>query len=95
MGGIVVQDLEGKMIKTASGTQYLLTEKIGEGAQGVVYDEAMDKFLIKLYKKGSPIQDKNKLLKLRWLEIQNYPDQFIKPLEIIEEPFIGYVMKKV
>jgi len=90
-----VQDLEGKMIKTASGTQYLLTEKIGEGAQGVVYDEAMDKFLIKLYKKGSPIQDKNKLQKLRWLEIQNYPDQFIKPLEIIEEPFIGYVMKKV
>ena len=47
MGGIVVQDLEGKMIKTAAGTQYLLTEKIGEGAQGVVYDEAMDKFLIK------------------------------------------------
>ena len=43
-----MQDLEGKMIKTASGTQYLLTEKIGEGAQGVVYDEAMDKFLIKL-----------------------------------------------
>ena len=90
-----MQDLEGKMIKTAAGTQYLLTEKIGEGAQGVVYDEAMDKFLIKLYRKGSPIQNQNKLQKLNWLLIQNYPDQFIKPLEIIEDPFIGYVMKKV
>lgn len=90
-----MQDLDGKLIKTLSGTQYLLTEKIGEGAQGVVYDEAMDRFLVKLYKKGTPIQDNNRLQKLRWLQIQNYPDQFIKPLEIIKEPMVGYVMKKV
>ena len=42
-----MQDLDGKLIKTLSGTQYLLTEKIGEGAQGVVYDEAMDRFIVK------------------------------------------------
>lgn len=90
-----MKDLEGKLIHTCSGDQYLLTEKLGEGAQGVVYEEAMDKFLIKLYKKGSPIQNKNKLQKLKWLIKQDYPDQFIKPLDIIEEPYIGYVMQKV
>lgn len=90
-----MKDLEGKLVQTYSGDRYLLTEKLGEGAQGVVYDEAMDKFLIKLYKKGSPIQNKNKLRKLQWLLKQDYPDQFIKPLDIIAEPYIGYVMKKV
>jgi DNA-binding helix-hairpin-helix protein with protein kinase domain len=90
-----VQDLEGKMIYTTSGEKYMLTEILGEGAQGIVYEEATDKFLIKLYKKDTPIQNQNKLKKLKWLMAQDYPDQFIKPLGIIEEPYIGYVMEKV
>ena len=90
-----MKDLEGKLIQTKSGEKHLLTEKLGEGAQGVVYDEAREKFLIKLYKKDSPIQNKNKIQKLNWLIKQDYPDQFIKPLDIVEEPYIGYVMQKV
>lgn len=90
-----MQDLEGRLIHTTSGEQYLVTELTGEGAQGVVYNEASDKYLIKLYKNGTPIQNKNKIRKLTWLMEQDYPDQFIKPLAIIEEPYIGYVMQKV
>ena len=41
-----MQDLEGKIIQTTEGTKYVLTEIAGEGAQGVVYNEASDKFLI-------------------------------------------------
>lgn len=90
-----MQDLEGKVIQTTSGKKYVLTDMLGEGAQGVVYNEASDKFLIKLYKKSNPIQQKNRFNKLKWLIQQDYPDQFIRPLELIEEPYVGYVMEKV
>ena len=59
-----MQDLEGKVIETVDGTKFVLTDIAGEGAQGVVYNEASDKFLIKLYKKGNPIQEQNKFSKL-------------------------------
>ena len=90
-----MQDLEGKVIETVDGTKFVLTDIAGEGAQGVVYNEASDKFLIKLYKKGNPIQEQNKFSKLNWLIQQDYPDQFIKPLKLIREPLVGYVMEKV
>lgn len=95
MGGLKLKDLEGKIIATVSGKKYLLTEIEGQGAQGVVYNEAKDKFLIKLYKNGSEYQNKNRLRKLEWLLKQSYPSEFIKPLDIIEKPYIGYVMEKV
>lgn len=90
-----MQDLEGRVIKTTSGKKYVLTDMLGEGAQGVVYNEASDKFLIKLYKKSNSIQQKNRMNKLRWLIQQDYPDQFIRPIDLIEEPYIGYIMEKV
>lgn len=88
-------NLEGKMISTVSGKQYMITEPAGDGAEGVVYNEQSGNFLIKLYKKGNPIQNAKKLQKLQWLIRQHYPDQFIKPLDIVEKPYIGYVMQKV
>ena len=90
-----MQDLEGKVIQTTEGTKYVLTEIAGEGAQGVVYNEASDKFLIKLYNRSNPIQNQNRFDKLKWLIQQDYPDQFIRPLALIESPYVGYVMEKV
>ena len=90
-----MQDLEGKVIETIEGKKYVLTDLAGEGAQGAVYNEASDEFLIKLYKKGNPIQEAKMLSKLKWLIKQDYPDQFIRPIELIETPFVGYVMQKV
>lgn len=90
-----MQDLEGKLIESRSGNKYLLTEKVGEGAQGVVYGEASEKYIIKLYHKRNRIQNEKLLDKLEWLMFQSYPDQFIKPLDIVDTPYIGYVMEKV
>lgn len=90
-----MQDLEGKVIQTTEGTKYVLTEIAGEGAQGVVYNEASDKFLIKLYNRSDPIRNGNRLKKLKWLIQQAYPDQFIRPLALIETPYVGFVMEKV
>ncbi len=90
-----MQDLEGKVIQTTTGRKYVLTEIVGEGAQGVIYNEASDKFLIKLYKRNNLIQNRNRFNKLKWLIQQDYPDQFIRSLELIETPYVGYIMEKV
>ena len=90
-----MQNLEGKVIQTVEGTKYVLTDIAGEGAQGVVYNEASDKFLIKLYNRRDPIQNRNRFNKLKWLIKQDYPNQFIRPLELVESPYVGYVMEKV
>lgn len=91
-----MKDLEGMIIISTSGQNYLLTEKVDkQGAQGVVYEESTGKFIIKLYKRGNEFQNRNRLNKLEWLAKQSYPDQFIKPLDIFVEPYIGYAMEKV
>jgi serine/threonine protein kinase len=91
-----VKDLEGMIITSISGQNYLLTEKVDkQGAQGVVYEESTGKFIIKLYKRGNEFQNRNRLNKLEWLAKQSYPDQFIKPLDLFVEPYIGYAMEKV
>lgn len=90
-----MNNLEGKLITSTNGNKYLLTEIAGQGAQGVVYNEASGKYIVKFYKNSSSIENKNKLKKLNWLLQQNYPDQFIKPLDIFEKPYIGYAMKNV
>lgn len=90
-----MKDLEGKIITSVSGKQYLLTEISGQGAQGTVYSESSDNYIIKLYRNGTVYQNRNRLRKLEWLLKQSYPDQFIKPLDIFEKPYIGYAMEKV
>jgi len=91
-----VRDLEGMIITSTTGQNYLLTEKVDkQGSQGVVYEESTGKFIIKLYRKGNEYKNRNRLNKLEWLSKQSYPDQFIKPLDIFTEPYIGYAMEKV
>lgn len=91
-----MKDLEGMIITSTSGQNYLLTEKVDkQGAQGIVYEESTGRFIIKLYKRGNEFQNRNRLNKLEWLAKQSYPDQFIKPLDLFIEPYIGYAMEKV
>jgi DNA-binding helix-hairpin-helix protein with protein kinase domain len=88
-------DLIGKRITTISGTEYLLIDIVGQGAQGIVYNESSGNFLIKLFFTSNEIQASNQVKKIQWLLQQSYPNRFIMPLEMVEKPYIGYVMKKV
>ena len=90
-----MDELEGQILTSKSGTKYYLSKIIGQGAQGIIYSTADDEYVVKLYKNESELKNKKKLKKLTWLLKTNYPDQFIKPLDIIDSPYIGYVMKKV
>lgn len=88
-------DLVGKKISTVSGNEYLLNEIVAQGAQGVVYKESSGEYMIKLYFPANEIQRTNQIKKIKWLIRQNYPERFIMPLELIEEPYLGYSMKRV
>jgi len=88
-------DLIGKKITSVSGTEYLLMEIVGQGAQGVVYEESSGNYLIKLYFALRENQSLNQVNKIKWLLQQSYPDRFIMPLDLILKPYVGYVMKKV
>lgn len=89
-----MENLEGKILTAVSGEHYTLSSIIGEGAQGIVYNTENNQ-VVKLYKHESDISDRNKLKKIDWLMKIDLPDQFIKPLDVFKEPYIGYAMKKV
>lgn len=90
-----MDDLEGKVLTSVNGNKYCLSSIIGQGAQGIIYNTSDERYVVKLYKKESDIKNRRKLKKLNWLMKLNYPDQFIKPIDIFESPYIGYVMQNV
>lgn len=90
-----MENLTGKILTSCSGKKYFLASIIGEGAQGVIYRTEDEESVIKLYKTGSELSNKRRLRKLEWLTRINYPDQFIKPYDIFDSPYIGYAMKNV
>jgi len=88
-------DLIGKTVTTLSGTRYLLSEMVGRGSQGIVYRDSSGGYVIKIYFYKGDNQAKNQIVKLKWLLQQNLPERFVFPMEIIEKPYIGYVMRRV
>lgn len=90
-----MDELLGQIITSTTGEKYYLSEIIGQGAQGIIYGTNDEKYVVKFYKKESELKERKKLRKLNWLLKIDYPDQFIKPIDIIEKPYVGYVMKKV
>ena len=90
-----MDDLEGKVITSVNGNNYCLSSIIGQGAQGVIYNTSDDQYVVKLYKKESELNNRKKIKKLNWLMSLDYPDQFIRPIDIFDTPYIGYAMQKV
>lgn len=90
-----MDDLEGKVITSVNGNNYCLSSIIGQGAQGVIYNTSDNQYVVKLYKRESEINSRKKIKKLNWLMSLDYPDQFIRPIDIFDTPYIGYVMQKV
>lgn len=75
------------------GNTYLLTELIGEGAQGLVFKTNHPQFIVKVARVES--ENKARWIKhKKWLLKQRIPKQtrIIAPIALLEEPHIGYVM---
>ena len=93
---INIEDLTGATITAESGNKYILTKQAGNGAQGVVYEESHDKYMVKLYyPSGSVSIDSDVVERLKFIKSVNMPNNFVSVVDIITQPYIGYVMDKV
>lgn len=91
-----MQNLTGETIITADGKKYKLGKLAGYGAQGVVYEDASGKKMIKLYyPSGSDIIEEDIIERLRFIRDVKMPKNFVAIQDIVDKPYIGYVMDKV
>ena len=91
-----MQNLTGETIITADGKKYKLGKLAGYGAQGVVYEDASGKKMIKLYyPSGSDIIEEDIIERLRFIRDVKMPKNFVVIEDIVDKPYIGYVMDKV
>ena len=91
-----MQNLSGDTIIAADGNKYRLGKLVGYGAQGVVYETEDDNKMIKLYyPTGSDIVDADILERLTFIKNVKVPPNFVAIHELIEKPYVGYVMDRV
>ena len=87
-------DLIGQVIKDTVGREYHITALLSKGGQGVVYRTSED-YLIKI----NTSIDKDKYAeRYRWLQKKGAQlpkeTRIAFPIAILEEPYVGYVMKE-
>lgn len=91
-----MQNLIGEVITTISGKKYRLEKLAGSGAQGVVYEDSTGTKMIKLYyPTGSNVIDEDIIDRLRFIRDVKIPANFVAVEDIIDFPYVGYVMEKV
>lgn len=91
-----MEDLTGVTLTAESGRKYKLTKQAGSGAQGVVYEENGNNYMVKLYyPSGSESIDADVLDRLRFIKDITMPKNFVSIIDLITHPYIGYVMEKV
>jgi DNA-binding helix-hairpin-helix protein with protein kinase domain len=86
---------KGMEVKDKEGRTYTVKDKIGEGAQGAVYDTENGAFLLKVLRVD---EEKRQGIErhFKWIMKQRIPNEarIITPVAILQEPLIGYIMKK-
>jgi len=91
-----IEDLTGITIVAESGSKYKLTKQAGCGAQGVVYEEASEKYMVKFYyPTDSTTIDADILERIRFIKNIQMPKNFVSVVDVIVSPYIGYVMERV
>lgn len=87
--------IKGMEVKDTEGRSYIVKDKMGEGAQGAVYTTENDAFLIKVIRADEEKRPEM-VERYRWIMKQRISNEarIIIPIAILQEPFIGYVMKR-
>lgn len=92
----VMPDLSGETIVTMSGRKYKLNKLAGYGAQGVVYEDDTGKKMIKFYyPTGEKSIDSEIIDRLHYIRNIKKPPNFVDIEDIIEKPYVGYVMTRI
>ncbi len=91
-----MEDLEDVTVVATSGKKYKLSQIAGNGSQGIVYEETSGKIMVKLYyPSGNQTIDEEVLERLYFIMNIKMPKNFVSIIDVIEFPYIGYVMEKV
>ena len=91
-----VKNLTGQTITTVKGRKHVLSKLVGYGGQGLVYEDSTGKLMVKLYYPSEvAVTDKILLERLRFISRAKMLPNFVGIDDVIEVPYIGYVMKKV
>lgn len=91
-----IDDLTGFSVVSESGKKYTLKGIIGSGSQGVVYEDDSEKYVIKFYYPAdSEMIDMERLERVSFIKAIEIPKNFVAILDVISEPYVGYVMVKV
>jgi serine/threonine protein kinase len=91
-----MQSLIGETITAKSGNTFILTEIVGSGAQGVIYKEKSEKYMVKFYyPHNEPQLDKDIMDKLSFVKNVKKPKNFVEIRDLIDFPYTGYVMDRV
>lgn len=87
-------DLVGKIIRDVDGREYHITSVLNKGGQGIVYKTAED-FLIKVNTASDceKYRERYKWLRKRGTQLPK-ETRIAFPMAILEDPFVGYVMKE-
>ncbi len=88
-----IDNLQGSVVIGESGEMYKLSQRIGLGAQGVVYEEESGKFVIKLYHTNTAV--KQIIEQLQFVKNVKLPANFVHVEDLINAPHVGFVMKRV
>ena len=84
-----MEDLTGVTLTAESGRKYKLTKQAGSGAQGVVYEENGNNYMVKLYyPSGSESIDADVLDRLRFIKDIAMPKNFVSIIDLITHPYI-------
>lgn len=91
-----MQNLTGETIRTVDGKKHTLGKVAGYGAQGVVYEDETGNKMVKLYyPTGSKRIDEDTLERLRFIRHVKIPPNFVAIEDVVDQPYVGYVMEKV
>lgn len=96
MGGKMDENkLIGSNVYDLEGRKYTISKKIGEGAQGIIY-ESEDGFIIKI-NYTTRVERKELVDRYKWIINKRVPKEtrVVTPIAILQEPYAGYVMIKV
>ncbi|MCP8687137.1 protein kinase domain-containing protein [Marinobacterium sedimentorum] len=89
-----IDNAKKREVKDVFGHAYVLTEKLGEGGQGVVWKTDTPKVLIKGFTNKDPDLRKVWVDQISWLMRQDLTDLHIaRPVALLQEPRAGYVME--
>ena len=91
-----IENLTGVTVTAESGSKYNLIRQVGQGAQGVVYEEASGRYMVKFYyPSGSQTLNDDVLERLNFIKNIKMPQNFVAVVDTIRSPYVGYVMEKV